>query len=177
MCACRDTKGFHRPHIPWHAPSKYFDLYNLSLPLAPHQHTPTDVPPIALNNIWTGSGGNEPGPGKGYWASFPDLKAINVSGAFPHDNSTVPPAEQARIRQAYRAALSFTDRNIGVVLDTAEALGLLTHAIVVRVLCDPMACVPRPLTTPFPPFDGNQVLWADHGYQVLSKRPHAVCAV
>ena len=132
--------GFHRPHIPWHAPSKYFDMYNLSLPLAPHQHTPTDVPPIALNGIWQGSGGDAPGPGKGYWTGFPDLHAVNVSGHFPLDNTTVPEAEQARIRQAYRAALSFTDRNIGVVLDAAERLGLLRHAIV--------------------------VLWADHGYQL-----------
>jgi arylsulfatase A-like enzyme len=132
--------GFHRPHIPWHAPSKYFDMYNLSLPLAPHQHTPSDVPPIALNSIWTGSGSKGYGPGKGYWTSFPDLKAVNISGAFPSDNSTVPEDEQRRIRQAYRAALSFTDRNIGVVLDAAGALGLLARAIV--------------------------VLWADHGYQL-----------
>ena len=42
--------------------------------------------------------------------------------------------------QAYRAALSFTDRNIGVVLDGLDEVGFAETTIV--------------------------ALWADHGYQL-----------
>ena len=44
------------------------------------------------------------------------------------------------LAQAYRAALSFTDRNIGVVLDGLDEVGIAETTIV--------------------------ALWADHGYQL-----------
>lgn len=127
--------GFHRPHIPWHAPSKYYDMYDINMPLAPNQHLPVNVPPIALNNIYVGSN-----IGKGYWNKFTDLGAVNLSENFPLDNTTVPENEQRKIRQAYRAAISFTDRNIGVVLDELKKLGMYDDSII--------------------------VFWADHGYQL-----------
>ena len=126
--------GFHRPHIPWHAPNHYFDLYDLDLPLAPHQHVPTDVPSIALNNIWVGdniSHGTTGPKAHGYWRSFADIDAVKVSPNFPLDNSTVPAGEQRKIRQAYRAAISFTDRNIGVVLSALKRLGFYNDSIIV----------------------------------------------
>eukprot|EP00936_MAST-01D_sp_MAST-1D-sp1_P000913 g913.t1 len=126
--------GFHRPHIPWHAPNHYFDLYDLDLPLAPHQHVPTDVPSIALNNIWVGdniSHGTTGPKAHGYWRSFADIDAVKVSPNFPMDNSTVPAREQRKIRQAYRAAISFTDRNIGVVLSALKRLGFYNDSIIV----------------------------------------------
>lgn len=58
----------------------------------------------------------------------------------PEDGTTVPIEEQQRMRQAYRASLSFTDRNIGVVIAAAKRLGLYDNAIV--------------------------ALWGDHGIQV-----------
>ena len=56
---------------------------------------------------------------------------------FPHDNTTLAIKDQQAIRQAYRAALSFTDRNIGVVLAGLDGLGFADTTIV--------------------------ALWADHG--------------
>lgn len=121
--------GFHRPHIPWHAPEKYYKMYDLNMPLAPNQHTPSGVPRIALQTIFSG-----------YWSTFADIKAVNVSKNMPYDNTTVPHDEQRRIRQAYRAAASFTDRNVGVVLEKLKDLGWYNTTII--------------------------VFWADHGYQL-----------
>lgn len=124
--------GFHRPHIPWHAPQHYYNLYDLnSTDLAPHQHLPFNVPMIALNGIWTGT---HP------WGYMADIAAVNVSKNFPNDNTTAPEWEQRKIRRAYRAAISFTDRNIGVVVAALKRLDFFESSIV--------------------------VFWSDHGYQL-----------
>ena len=39
--------------IPWHAPEHYYQLYDPDLPVAPHQHLPSDMPDIAASNIFT----------------------------------------------------------------------------------------------------------------------------
>ena len=44
--------GFHKPHLPWVAPKKYFDMYTLDeikLPNTPPDDR-DDIPPIALTH-------------------------------------------------------------------------------------------------------------------------------
>jgi iduronate 2-sulfatase len=162
--------GFHRPHIPWQAPSRYFDLYDLhSTDLPPHPHLPVDVPDIALNNVYTKNytaGARcsctdrfnntaaccgaiiqqrniyhlENYTAYGYWDKFGDMHVINRTDFCGHDNTTIAAFEQRRIRQAYRAAISFTDRNIGVLLAGLNSSGFGDSTII--------------------------VLWSDHGYQL-----------
>jgi arylsulfatase A-like enzyme len=76
----------------------------------------------------------------GYWDNFADMHRINRTDFAGHDNTTIADVEQRRIRQAYRAALSFTDRNIGVVLAGLDSAGFGETTIV--------------------------ALWSDHGYQL-----------
>jgi len=82
--------GFHRPHIPWHAPQEFYDLYDLDAPLAPHPTPPaaseTGPDSLALNNNWVGTkfnytfGGKVYARGQGYWTrSFADLAAVPIS--------------------------------------------------------------------------------------------------
>lgn len=143
-----------------------YDLNSTDLP--PHPHLPADVPDIALNNVFTkrytagarcsctDRGNNTaaccgaimprppkeliPGKKYGYWDGFHDMHTINRTDYCGHDNTTIAELEQRRIRQAYRAALSFTDRNIGVVLAGLDSAGFGGSTIV--------------------------VLWSDHGYQL-----------
>eukprot|EP01052_Picozoa_sp_SAG31_P032400 SAG31_NODE_3549_length_4134_cov_3.066171_5_plen_388_part_00 len=172
--------GFHRPHIPWHAPEHYYKLYDLALPVAPNQLLPSDVPDVAISNIWTkrfmdgsrcscidsprfdreegasccgrvieingvpgGFDSDDNYTAFSYWDSFGDLHQMSRSDLAPHDNTTISTRDQQRIRQAYRAAMSFTDRNIGVVLGGLAAAAFADTTIV--------------------------ALWADHGYQVRPK--------
>ena len=143
--------GFHRPHIPWHAPQHYYDMYEKDMPLAPHPAPPqtseSQQDSMSLNNNWVGEkfnyswNGQTHAIGQGYWTGhFADLAAVPISPYMPRDGTGPPKEAQQLVRQAYRAAISFTDRNIGQVLDAAKANGLYENTIV--------------------------VLWADHGYQL-----------
>jgi len=90
------------------------------LPLAVNRHLPIDMPLIASNQIWRSY----------YQRAFPDIRKINVSDTFPLDNTTCPDFEAKKLRQAYRAAVSFTDRNIGMVLGKLRELGLYDSTII-----------------------------------------------
>jgi iduronate 2-sulfatase len=116
-------------------PAKYFDLYPLDSPLAMHQYLPNNMPSVAIGQGLYGGG-----PGHGELNNFADLDAINFTTKFPFDNTTVPEDAQQRIRQAYRAAISYTDRNVGVVLDALREEHLFKSTIV--------------------------ILWSDHGYHL-----------
>eukprot|EP00937_MAST-01D_sp_MAST-1D-sp2_P005943 g5943.t1 len=48
--------GFHKPHIPWWVPSRFFDLYpnDTAVPLAPSPGKPQGAPDIAMQNFIVG---------------------------------------------------------------------------------------------------------------------------
>ncbi|MGH8699837.1 MAG: sulfatase, partial [Burkholderiales bacterium] len=94
--------GFHKPHDPFIAPKKYFDLYpldKLRLPQEPAHRTP-DVPHAI------------PGDWKEEFARFTDQ-------------------ERREFMRAYYAGVSFTDAQIGRVLAALDRLKLSEHTIVV----------------------------------------------
>ena len=74
---------------------------------------------------------------EGYWSdSFTDFRALRANGTL--GNTSVAgkqtlrdPFWQRRARQAYWAALSFTDDNVGAIVDAAKAVGLYDDAIIV----------------------------------------------
>lgn len=93
--------GFYRPHTPYIAPKRYFDLYPLeSIPAPPN---PTEslrgVPPVAL---WRP---------QMFWG----LNSI----------------QQREIIRAYYASVSFMDAQVGRLLDALDELGLTDNTIVI----------------------------------------------
>jgi iduronate 2-sulfatase len=95
--------GFHKPHLPWVAPQKYFDLYppeKIELP-----KEPADVR-------------------KG----VPELAFTRTAG---DDKMTDKERQQAVA--AYYSCVSFTDANVGVLLDTLDELKLWDSTVVVFV--------------------------------------------
>ena len=101
-----------------YAPKRFFDLYpaeggNASVPrLAPHPTLPTNVPAVAMQN-WQVL----------QWCSgSKDVNCGPLSNAFPLDNTTVAPDAAAYMRRSYWASTSWTDANIGRVLDAFEPL-------------------------------------------------------
>ena len=92
--------GFHKPHLPWVAPRKYFDMYRLDqiqLPKTPPNDR-DDIPPIALTHT------------KG--------------------DEQMTDEERRKAILAYHAATTFMDAQLGVVLDTVDRLKLWDNTVV-----------------------------------------------
>jgi arylsulfatase A-like enzyme len=87
--------GFHKPHLPFISPKRYHDLYPLEkISVAGNPFHPKGAPPYALTN----SG---------------ELRAYEgMPKSGPVDDETAK-----RLRQAYYACVSYTDANIGHLLD------------------------------------------------------------
>ena len=110
--------GFHKPHIPFVAPKRYWDLYDeKALPLAPHPDFPAGMPPIAHS-------GNPNFHNYTYGAHAPLPRGA--------PQAQVMPEESARwIRHGYFACVSFIDAQVGRVLDALERSGQAGNTIVV----------------------------------------------
>ena len=121
--------GFHKPHLPHIAPKEFFDLYPLesvSLPAAAARNAPQGAP----EGSWNGCS---------EWQSYGDVKAAAKENGFGH--GTHMNDTQTRMqRQAYFAAASFADAQIGKVLDALAATGLDKTTVV--------------------------TLWGDHGWHI-----------
>ena len=97
--------GFWKPHLPFNAPKRYWDMYDrskLSLPTYPTP--PTDVPKIALHN------GRELLSDKGR-----KLTDANV----------------LELRHGYYAGISYLDAQVGKVLAELERLDLVDNTVIV----------------------------------------------
>ncbi|MEO1979596.1 MAG: sulfatase, partial [Fuerstiella sp.] len=110
--------GFHKPHLPFIAPKKYFDLYDRDqIALATNPFPPRDAPNFATYN----------------WNDLRHYYGIPDVGPVTED--------QARdLKHAYYACVSYTDAQVGRLLQALDANGLRDNTIV--------------------------VLWGDHGWQL-----------
>lgn len=97
--------GLHKPHMPWNVPQKYYDLHPLDkIELPPHiEGDLTDVPP---------SGVRMAGPNG-------DHAKMLASGRWKE------------AVQGYLAAISYTDMNIGRLLDAYEKSPMRENTIIV----------------------------------------------
>ena len=93
--------GFYRPHVPWIAPKKYFDMYptdKIQMPKEP-KNVREGVPPVAFN--------------------------VNPP------NYGLSDEECRQAIRAYYASVTFMDAQLGVLLDALDRLGLADDTIVV----------------------------------------------
>ena len=98
--------GFIKPHSPYVAPKKYFDMYP-DVSLTTDIDFPENAPGYAGHN-------------SGELRRYTDQPG---RGSIPHRN-------QRRVRQAYYACVSYIDAQIGRVLDELDLLGLADNTIV-----------------------------------------------
>lgn len=101
--------GFIKPHSPYIAPRRYFDLYEgESLSIATQMAMPDGAPRIA-------------GHGSGELRRYTDQPG----------RGPIPEAHQRRVRHAYRACTSYVDAQVGLLLDELDRLKIADDTIVV----------------------------------------------
>lgn len=115
--------GYYRPHLPFNAPEKYWDLYDRSeIPLAENQFIPEGSPAYLVH-------------GEAELRGYSDSHSLPLPDEEPWDEK-----RQREIKHGYYASVSYTDAQIGRLLDELERLGLAENTIV--------------------------VLWGDHGWKL-----------
>lgn len=117
--------GFHKPHMPWNVPKKYFDLYPLDkIQLPPYREDDLNDLPGEGVKMARGPGSNSPDKPS-------DHELMLQSGRWKE------------AVQAYLAAITYVDGQIGRVLEALEKSAYKDNTII--------------------------VLWGDHGWSLGEK--------
>ena len=110
--------GFLKPHLPFNAPQKYWDLYDReTINMADNPFRPQNAPDAAMHN----------------WGELRNYAGIPPTG--PLDENLA-----RTLVHGYYACVSYTDAQIGRILDTLDELDLSQNTIV--------------------------ILWGDHGWNL-----------
>ena len=110
--------GFLKPHLPFNAPKKYWDLYPPdSIPYSPNNFRPENAPDAAIHNS----------------GELRNYGLIPAKGPVSRDTARL-------LTQGYYACISYTDAQIGLLLDALKSNGLAENTIV--------------------------ILWGDHGWNL-----------
>ncbi|HBO44085.1 MAG TPA: iduronate sulfatase, partial [Planctomycetaceae bacterium] len=119
--------GYYRPHLPFNAPKKYWDMYDRdAIPPATNDFVPKGSPPMAMNT-------------NRELQSYADL-----ADAPRPDEGPLAEARARLLKHGYYASVSYTDAQIGRLLDRLDELDLADETIV--------------------------VLWGDHGWKLGEHR-------
>lgn len=118
--------GFKKPHLPFCAPKKYWDMYEREdMPLAEYRKKAEGSPDFAYHKC-------------GELQSYSDIpELISFSDI---DNVVLPEDKQRELIHGYYACISYTDAQIGKVIDALKKKGMLENTII--------------------------VLWGDHGWHL-----------
>lgn len=101
--------GFVKPHLPFCAPKKYWDLYDRNSFKLPERRTPPD---------------GAPGYAPQFGFELRQYDGIPEKGALPDDL-------QRKLIHGYHAAVSYMDAQLGRVLDELDRLKLADNTIIV----------------------------------------------
>ena len=120
--------GFSKPHLPFVSPKKYWDLYKRDdMPVAAFQEKSKNGPAIAYHTA-------------GELRAYSDIPALTEFTDQKEFGLTLPLEKQKELIHGYYAAVSYTDAQVGILLNAMDSLGLLKNTIV--------------------------VLWGDHGWHL-----------
>jgi arylsulfatase A-like enzyme len=109
--------GFLRPHLPFVAPKKYWDMYDRSkFELAPFQDKALNSPNIAYHRS---------GELKNY-SDIPDFDSYSEK-----DLDHLPADKQRELIHGYYASMSYMDAQIMQLLDKLDKLGIRENTIIV----------------------------------------------
>jgi arylsulfatase A-like enzyme len=96
--------GFHKPHMPWNVPKKYYDFYPVES---------IQLPPFLTNDL----------------ADVP-AAGVKMAHAFGDHARVIEAGKWKQAIQGYLAAISFLDAQVGRVLDALEKSSHASNTIV-----------------------------------------------
>lgn len=103
--------GMLKPHLPFNAPKKYWDLYNTeNIKLATNRYQPKNSPKVCMH-------------------SYAELrKYTNI----PNDKNTdIPDTTQKKLIHGYNACVSFIDNEIGRLINEIKRLDLYDNSLII----------------------------------------------
>ena len=119
--------GFLKPHLPFVAPQKYWNLYKRDeMPVAVYQKPARNSPAIAYHSSSELMA----------YSDIPELTSFTDQKI----GINLPLDKQKELIHGYYAAVSYTDAQIGILLNTLDSLGLTKNTVI--------------------------VLWGDHGWHL-----------
>ena len=106
--------GYYRPHLPFNAPKKYWDLYDRDrIPMPSNPNLPTELPEMAINNLR-------------------ELRGYTDFGDIQHPTDGTLGEDRIRLlRHGYFASVSYVDAQVGKLLQALDDLGLAENTIVI----------------------------------------------
>jgi arylsulfatase A-like enzyme len=111
--------GLAKPHLPFVAPKKYWDLYRREdMPVAKYQLMSKGGVDVSMHN-------------SGEIRAYTDIAPLIRPETEKSYGVTIPEDKQRELLHGYFAAISYTDANVGRLLKALDSLGLRENTIVV----------------------------------------------
>jgi iduronate 2-sulfatase len=111
--------GIAKPHLPFVAPKKYWDLYKReNMPIAPFQQKAKNAVDVAYHNA-------------GEIRAYSDIPPLVASTKQKDVGLTLPIDKQKELIHGYYASVSYADAQVGILLNTLDSLGLTKNTIIV----------------------------------------------
>jgi arylsulfatase A-like enzyme len=105
--------GFLKPHLPFNAPKKYWDMYNeADIPISPNPNVPKNVHPESLH-------------------SSNEFNSYQLGEEIASLNEPLTEPYARKLRHAYFACVSYIDAQVGRLLNELAKQGLEENTIVV----------------------------------------------
>jgi len=106
--------GYYRPHLPFNAPLKYWQMYDRdAIPLAENDYPPINVPSMAMNTLRELNG-------------YADMRHVRnpLEGKLADDDARL-------LKHGYLASVTYVDTQVGKLLDRLDELGIRDNTIVI----------------------------------------------
>jgi iduronate 2-sulfatase len=111
--------GYVRPHLPFVAPRKYWDLYDRNkMPLATFQEQAKNSPDFAYHN-------------SGELRTYTDIPSVAQFTDLKQNRIGLPVDKQKELIHGYYAAVSYVDAQIGLLMNKLEELGIAENTVIV----------------------------------------------
>ncbi len=109
--------GYFRPHLPFVAPTKYWDLYNEnSITPASNPFLPKNAPVFAMNSTYE----------LGACYDINEFQRHPANGPLPEDI-------QLSLKHGYYASVSYVDACFGSLLDALEEMDLMENTVIALI--------------------------------------------